>query len=186
MRKACSTEPHLHKEKCNGKRSNHSEFDSDQRDNWDKISSKTALQQSEINDAEVPGKQLMNAVAAREQAPGLIATVQTQRARNFTLFTRSYDQVRRAITYLRWDTDNVDQLIPSLYAGRGGRGKDSSQPDPDPAVPPAAPAPAPPGSSTAAAATSAETPAAVAAHTSAAATGVGLPNSNPFANHAKN
>ncbi len=45
------------------------------------------------------------------------------RARAFTLFSRAYDQVRRAVNVLRWDEGDADSIAPSLYAGRGGRGK---------------------------------------------------------------
>lgn len=111
------------------------------RGSWDKISSKTGLQLSELDQAELLGMQLIDAVAAHEQAPSFVAAVRSQRARNFTLFTRAYDQVRRAVTYLHWDEGNVDDVIPSLYAGRGGRGKNSAAPtvNPTPSAPPALP-----------------------------------------------
>jgi hypothetical protein len=85
------------------------------RESWDKIVSRTAIQLRELL-----GRQLMDAVGAREQAPAMVAHAQAQRQRNFTLFSRSYDQVRRAILYLRWDKEDIDQVCPSLYAGRGG------------------------------------------------------------------
>ncbi|MET0795444.1 MAG: hypothetical protein ABW061_28255 [Polyangiaceae bacterium] len=147
------------------------------RQNWEKISGKTALELSELDEAERVGKQLVEAVAVRERAPGLVAAVQAQRERNFTLFTRSYDQVRRALTYLRWDEDDVDEVVPSLYKGRGGRGKDTTAPNTDPDAPtapvatPTAPVgtPAPTGGTS-----NGSAPA-------SPATGVGMPNSNPFA-----
>jgi len=30
----------------------------------------------------------------------------------------AYDHVRRIISFLRWNEDDVDQIAPSLYAGR--------------------------------------------------------------------
>jgi hypothetical protein len=45
------------------------------------------------------------------------------RARAFTVFSRAYDQVRRAAMFLRWNEGDPDAIVPSLYAGRGGRGK---------------------------------------------------------------
>lgn len=99
------------------------------RENWDQIAARTAIQLSELDEAELLGQQLMDAVGAREQAAGTIAQVQAQRQRNFTLFSRSYDQVRRAIGFLRWDQEDVDQICPSLFAGRGGsRRKDVPSP----------------------------------------------------------
>ena len=33
----------------------------------------------------------------------------------------TYDELRRMMTYLRWHIGDVDGLVPSLWAGRGGR-----------------------------------------------------------------
>ena len=90
------------------------------RESWDKIASRTGVQLGELDEAELLGQQLTLAVSVREQAPRIGAQAQTQRQRNFTLFSRSYDQVRRAISFLRWDHDDLDQICPSLFAGRGG------------------------------------------------------------------
>ena len=108
------------------------------RDNWEKIATRTGVQVSELDQAEVIGQQLMDAVGSREQTPATVAQVQAQRQRNFTLFVRSYDQVRRAIAFLRWDHGDIDQICPSLYAGRGGsRRKETPAPTPPDAPPPA-------------------------------------------------
>jgi hypothetical protein len=142
------------------------------RENWDKIASKTAVQLSEIDEAELLGRQLMDAVGAREQAGATVAEVQEQRQRNFTLFARSYDQVRRALGYLCWEED-VDQICPSLYAGRGGRGRRETAP------------PTSNAGTTSTAGTPSASPVAAPASSTAsrapAAPGVGLPNGNPFA-----
>lgn len=145
------------------------------RENWDKIASRTGIQMSELDEAELLGRQLMDAVGAREQAPATAAQVQAQRQRNFTLFSRSYDQVRRAIGYLRWDDDDIEQICPSFYAGRGGSRRKEL------------PSPTTPGTDTATTAggTSSSSPP-VAPTTSSTgkaptAPGVGLPNGNPFA-----
>jgi hypothetical protein len=129
------------------------------RESWHKIATRTGIQLSEIDEAERLGQQLMDAVGAREQASAMVAQVQAQRQRNFTLFSRSYDQVRRAIGYLRWDSADVDRICPSLFAGRGGsRRKDM------PASAPATTFPSPDEGS--------------------AAPGLGVPNGNPFATDA--
>ena len=90
------------------------------REGWDKIASRTGVQLGELDEAELVGHQLMDAVSAREQAQGIVAQSQAQRQRNFTLFARSYNQARRAISFLRWDHGDLDQICPSLFAGRGG------------------------------------------------------------------
>ncbi len=92
------------------------------RQNWEKISTKTAVQMSEIDQAISISEQLVRAVAGREQAPVVTAEQAQLRQRNFTLFARAYDQVRRAIIFLHWDEDDVDSIAPSLYAGRNTGG----------------------------------------------------------------
>jgi len=89
------------------------------RSNWDKIASKTAITLDDLDRAELVGDRLMNAISDRAIAPAALADVSEQRQRNFTLFTNAYDQVRRAITFLRWSENDLDVLAPSLYAGRG-------------------------------------------------------------------
>jgi hypothetical protein len=146
------------------------------RENWAQISGKTALQLSELDRADVLGKQLTDAVGAREQAPAVTAEVAVQRQRNFTVFSRTYDQVRRVISYLRWNEDDVDSIAPSLYAGRGGSRRKDVPASTD--VPPAAgvtPAPVAPVGSAPSVTGSAS------AVKPAAATATGLPGSNPFA-----
>ena len=148
------------------------------RENWDKIASRTGIQISELDEAELLGRQLMDAVGAREQAPATAAQVQAQRQRNFTLFARSYDQVRRAIGFLRWDTDDIEQICPSFYAGRGGsRRKEPTTPNTDTDA----------ATTTTTTATGTSTPSTSVAPTTSsagkppAAPVVGLPNGNPFA-----
>jgi len=42
------------------------------------------------------------------------------RNRVFTLLTRRYDQVRRAVVFLRWDEGDADRIVPSLYKKHRG------------------------------------------------------------------
>lgn len=89
------------------------------RENWNTIASRTGIQRNELEEAELLGHRLMDTAAIREQAPATLAQLQAQRQRNFTLFSRSYGQIRRAISFLRWDHEDVDQICPSLFAKRG-------------------------------------------------------------------
>lgn len=41
-----------------------------------------------------------------------------ERARAFTHFARTYDQVRKYVTYVRWHHGDYDEIAPSIYAGR--------------------------------------------------------------------
>jgi hypothetical protein len=104
--------------------------------NWGKIAGKTAIQASELDAAEALAGQLISALSARDQMPVLIASAAVQRQRNFTLFAQAYDQVRRAISYLRWDNEDLERIAPSLYGGRIVNKKtgDDTQPGATPAA----------------------------------------------------
>ena len=94
----------------------------------------------DVTDADIAragelGMQLFAAVSTREQAiaPSTTETaVQLRRA--WTLLDRAYNQVRRIVTYLRWDSDEIDLLVPSLRRNSGPRSSADK-----PVVAPAAP-----------------------------------------------
>lgn len=140
------------------------------RQSWDKIVGKTAITLGDLDQADLLCDQIVNAVGTKEQAPVVAAESSAQRQRHFTLFVNAYDQVRRAISFLRWDEDDLESIAPSLYAGRGGRAKT----DPQPAPAPVPPVPAPPVTG----ATVTSTPA---PHGAAPAAAAGLPGASPFA-----
>jgi len=141
------------------------------RDNWSKISSRTALQLKELDQAETLADRILTSVGQREQGPGVVAEAAEIRQHAFTLFVSAYDHARRAVSFLRWNEEDVDEIAPSLYAGRTtGRKK---TPDTQVARPPTAADPkAPVGGEV-------PKPAATNGGTSAP-TGVGMPQSEPF------
>jgi hypothetical protein len=109
------------------------------RENWANISGKTALASADLDTADKLVKDIFKAIGLKEQAPAVIAEVAMDRQRAFKLFADTYDQARRAVTYLRWNDGDMDQIAPSLYAGRGGGSKRKTGPEGE-ANPNAAPA----------------------------------------------
>ena len=89
---------------------------------WADIHDKTTATEAEIQRAAELGPLLLAALGVREvgaaTAPNEAADL---RKRAFTLFVNAYDQCRRAAAYLRWDEGDADELVPSLWKGRGGR-----------------------------------------------------------------
>ncbi len=88
----------------------------------------------------------------REQTPDALAAAALLRQKAFTLAVKTYGALRRGVLYLRYDEGDADRIAPSLYAGRGGRGRregeDAAEPSPavsptGPGAAPSAPAPAP-------------------------------------------
>jgi hypothetical protein len=88
---------------------------------WAKIETKTAATADEVHRAGDLGPLLIAALGVREHGTTVTPVEAADRkVRAFTLFTRAYDQNRRAVIYLRWNEGDADTLAPSLYKGRGG------------------------------------------------------------------
>ncbi len=70
--------------------------------------------------AKVAGR-LLRLVGERDNGP--ITTQQSSdlRDRAFTICDNAYDEVRRALHWVRWEEDDADTIAPSLYAGRKRR-----------------------------------------------------------------
>ena len=99
---------------------------------WSQVENKTPVQWSQVEEAAQLGPRILVALGARDQ-PGVKAPNPAdpaeRRARAFTVFVRAYDQCRRAVTYLRWNEGDADEIAPSLFANRSPR-KVSSEPEP--------------------------------------------------------
>lgn len=101
------------------------------RNSWDRINGRSGLQFPEFARAEAICMRIQRHVGLREQAgPGRKAALTLERAKAFTVLHEAYDDVRRAVTYLRWKEGDVDSIAPSLYAGRGGSKKKGSDETP--------------------------------------------------------
>ena len=94
------------------------------RERWGEVGSKTALEVSELDAAEALADQLVSRLNARKLPAPLLAAAAEQRRRAFTLFVSAYDEVRRAISFLRWKQGDVESIAPSLYAGRSSGGRE--------------------------------------------------------------
>ena len=146
------------------------------RDAWPTIKGKTALTAEEVQRAKDVGERLVRAAGLREQGPAVLAEVARIRQQVLTLLVKSYDEVRRAISFLRWKEDDVETIAPSLYGGRTRK-----QPSTD-----ANNAPATPASGNADAQVASAAPVGGANNPHAAAPSVaqaaasGLPGANPF------
>jgi len=105
---------------------------------WPQIVGKTMLTKEELDAHRAFALEFVQATAYRDMPPDAAASLGDMRQRVYTLFFRAYDQVRRAIIFLRWDEDDADTIIPSLFAGRGGNAKKTDATLGDAEQPPAA------------------------------------------------
>ncbi|WP_437631636.1 hypothetical protein [Sorangium sp. So ce854] len=95
---------------------------------WPDIAGKTAATEEEVKRAGEIGPQLLAALGVREHGKGPGPTeAADKRARAFALLVRAYDQIRRAVAFLRWDEGDADEIAPSLYKGRTGRATSSTE-----------------------------------------------------------
>lgn len=91
------------------------------RDRWESIKDRTGVREAELEEADELGRQLVNAVGVREQAPASTDSAQLLRQQAYTLLFNAYEDARRAIGFLRFHEGDADDIAPSLFAGRGGR-----------------------------------------------------------------
>jgi hypothetical protein len=99
------------------------------RASWKKISTRTALQLTDLDKAESAAGRLLEAIREDGQGPSALNSLLELRQRYFTLLVRAYDQVRRAVTFLHWGAE-ADRLAPSLYGRRVRRAKRGAAPVP--------------------------------------------------------
>lgn len=105
------------------------------RASWRAIEGKCGISVEELDRADKIAAHMLRLVGLREQAPEIAAVAAADRDRAFTLFFRSYDQVRRAVMYLRWDENDADEIAASLYGGRRRSGPgDKGEEQPVPAL----------------------------------------------------
>lgn len=86
---------------------------------WDRIKTKTPVEEHEIRRADEIGSKLLMAVVAKDT--GKPADSADRRARAFTLLARAYGACRRAAAYIRWEQGDVDELVPPLVRRGPGR-----------------------------------------------------------------
>jgi hypothetical protein len=91
------------------------------RGRWTDISSKSAVTPAELERAERLQQRLLRLLGLREQSTPALNASSELRTRAYTRFIQAYDDVRRALGYLRWKSDDVESIAPSLFAGRGKR-----------------------------------------------------------------
>ena len=89
---------------------------------------------------EILADQINQALGIREQMPELQAAAARDRQAAYSLFIEAYDEVRAAIAYVRRREDDVDTIMPSLYAGRNGGKRKPAVDEPKPTPPVVTPA----------------------------------------------
>jgi hypothetical protein len=94
------------------------------REAWERIEGRTAVLAADLDRAEIIAGQLLELAALREARRVTDPNIADSRHRAFTLMHKAYNQVRRALVFLRWETGDASKIAPPLY-GKGGRRRDS-------------------------------------------------------------
>jgi hypothetical protein len=85
------------------------------RDTWGGVSDKTAVTEGDLVRAESMGERILRILGQRDERTELAATASLERQQVYTLLMRSYGELRRAVTYLRWHEGDADRFAPSVY-----------------------------------------------------------------------
>jgi len=85
---------------------------------WARIQGKCAVQPGELVHADKLAARILRLATLRDHAPKTLTAQAEMQARAMTLLARCYDQVRRAVHFIRWKQRDADDIAPSLYAGR--------------------------------------------------------------------
>jgi len=97
------------------------------RNNWEGVSSKCGVTEAELNRAEFLADRLFRLVSRRAQAPARLAEAALERQKIYTLLVHSYGQVRKAVSYLRWEHEDAEKFAPSFFKSRkAGKRKKAS------------------------------------------------------------
>jgi hypothetical protein len=96
-------------------------------DNWDVVEAETRISRAYIEGAEALAHALITAVGQRDQAARSPTADLRQRA--YTLLARTYDRVRRMVSFLRWDERDADRIAPAFHNHRGSRRRKDAETD---------------------------------------------------------
>lgn len=148
------------------------------RDHWSVIASRTAIQLDEVGAAEDLVDRTLGALGERQQQPTKVADAQRTRQRAYTLFAKSYEETRRAVSFLRWHEGDADKIAPSLFAGRNAGSRSARDEEPAAAAPPAPPAT--PAASTATTPAAPQASAPIVPHVETNGIPVGMAGATPY------
>lgn len=114
------------------------------RSEWAAVSGRTGVTGAELDQAEALASAFSTVLGESEVGSFASPTAELRR-RAYSRFVRTYGQVRRLVTFFRWEAGDADEVLPPLGAGRS-RGADDEPPAPSfPGAPPGMPGASPLG-----------------------------------------
>lgn len=115
---------------------------------WATLGSKTHIVEADWNEAREVGHALFKALQRRDQQSSARDAMVALKNKARVVMATRWDRCRRALTYLRWDEGDANELAPSLFAARMKRkpapaGDTTPPPVPPVVTPIVGPAPVP-------------------------------------------
>ncbi len=105
---------------------------------WPQVQGKLLTTSQDLEGALRVATRLLRVVGLREQGPAQVAQATDERLRAYTLLMVAYDDVRRAVGYLRSQQGDADDIAPGLHPGRPRSKRSGAEPQ-APVAAPAAP-----------------------------------------------
>lgn len=95
---------------------------------WAAVSEKSAVTEEELAHAQRLQWRLLRLVGEREDNEQKANAAGELRTRAFTRFIQAWDDVRRAVSHLRWKADDAEDFAPSLYTRNGAKRRSTDVP----------------------------------------------------------
>ncbi len=94
----------------------------------------TAVTEADIIEAKELAARLIKEPGEREQSPSASPSAEL-RTRAYSLVLAEWDELRRAVRFVRWHEGDWEQYAPSLWSGRGRRAGEEPTNEPTPIEP---------------------------------------------------
>jgi len=98
-------------------------------ENWAKVKGRCGTTEEELAYADKLVIHLLRTVGTREIGPEGVAQTTDARLRAYTLLVNTYDDARRALSYLRRQAGDAERIAPTLFGPRNSKKKESSEVD---------------------------------------------------------
>lgn len=105
------------------------------REQWPQLKDHTPLTEADLDRAAANAQRMQAALGNRDNNVNRAPAAEL-RLRALSKLIHLYEEVRRMMTFLRWYDGDVDTIVPSLWAGRGGRKARSADDGTDPTADP--------------------------------------------------
>jgi hypothetical protein len=87
-------------------------------EHWEDVEEVTSVTEEQVRHAGQLGMRILEGLGSKDVSPSAdskAARAADNRMRAYTLLAKTYDQVRRAVIYLRWNEGDAESIAPSFH-----------------------------------------------------------------------